>query len=285
MRPTNIRKSIFTTLSLLLTVLLLASSVEAGGKKDKKKKKDKPKAEAAATAPEAQPTSVLTPPNATAREADRHLNAYDTAAARAALEAADTASTDAWIATARGRVLEQKGDYAAAATELRRAADLDPRNPAPTLFLGDTQAYAGNRSQADDAYAQAEARARGLLEAKADDPEALYYLGVAQQRQKRFADAAQTLTRARDLRPDDSAILYQLGATRFYQEQFQNAFDLLSAAIEKNPFIAYAYYYRGLAASQLKRKDILYNDLERFVKMAPNAPEASTAKQILASYG
>ena len=232
-----------------------------------------------------QTASGLAAPSAAAREADRHLNAYDTAAADAALEKTSDETTDAWIATARGRVLEQKKDYDAAAAELRRAADLDPRNPAPVLFLGDTRTYSGDKGSASDAYAQAEARARALLEADPKDPEGLYFLGVAQQRQRRFEDAAKALEEARSARPDDSGILYQLGATRFYQEQFQAAFDLLSEALEKNSGLAYAYYYRGLAAAKLQRKDLLFNDLDKFVKMAPNAPEAATAKQILASYG
>lgn len=284
MKPTIARNTVLLALCLVLTALLLASDVEAG----KKKKKKKSKKPAPVTAPQQEATSGLPAPSAAAREADRHLVAYDTVSAGAALDAPGAGEngdeSDAWIATARGRVLEQNLDYEAAATELRRAADLDPRNPAPTLFLGDTYAYAGERRSADDAWAQAEVRARELLTGNSDDPKALYYLGVAQQRRKRFADAAGTLEKARSLRPGDSAILYQLGATRFYQEQFQAAFDLLSAALDKNSGIAYAYYYRGLAAGKLDRKDILFNDLDRFVKMAPDAPEASTAKQILASF-
>jgi tetratricopeptide (TPR) repeat protein len=280
MKPSFKRNPVFCASLLLLGVILLAANAEAGDKKKKKKKN--PPAPTPVTATEEAPANVLAPPTGAAREADRHLIAYDTVAAREVLESA--ATNDAWTATARGRLLEQTGDYEGATTELRRAADLDLRNPAPTLFLGDTYAYANKRSNADDAWAQAETRARGLLAAAPEDPEALYYLGVAQQRQKRFADAAVTLEKARSIRPDDSAILYQLGATRFYQEQFQTAFDLLSAALEKNSGIAYAYYYRGLAASKIDRKDVLFNDLDRFVKMAPKAPEAATANQILASF-
>lgn len=284
MRSVTERTPLLYAFALLLTLLLVVSDAEAGDKK-KKKKKDKPSDPAPVTATEQAPESGLVAPSAAAREADRHLIAYDTKAASAALGSAKESAADAWVATARGRVLEQKGEYEAAAKELLAAAELDTRNPAPTLFLGDTYSYWGKRSSADEAYAKAESRARSLLEADADNAEALYYLGVAQQRQKRFADAASNLAKARDMRPDDSAILYQLGATRFYQEQFQAAFDLLSEALDKNSGIAYAYYYRGLAASKINRKDILFNDLDRFVKMAPDAPEAATAKQILASFG
>ncbi len=163
----NARKTLSLLLTLVLTVLVLASDAEAGRKKKKKKKKKSAPVAATQESP-----SGLSAPSAAVLEADRHLNAYDTEAARRALDAAAD-DDDAWSATARGRVLEQKRDYAGAATELRRAADLDSRNPAPVLFLGDAYAYANKRGSADDAYAQAEARAKGLLTDRAGDVDAL----------------------------------------------------------------------------------------------------------------
>jgi tetratricopeptide (TPR) repeat protein len=177
-----------------------------------------------------------------------------------------------------------KKDYEAAATELRQAADTDSKNPAPVLFLGDAFSYAEKRGQASDAWAQAETRARALLSVKADDADALYLLGTAQQRQKRFGEALKTLGQAKTLRPDDPMIEFEIGATNVYLQEWQKAFDSLSAAIEKNPDIAYAYYYRGLAAGKVNKKDVLYNDLDRFVKMAPDAPEAANAKQLLGAF-
>ncbi len=279
MKRHSARRTLVLVLGLLLAVLMLASDVEARKKNKKKDKKTKP---APVTATPQESASDLVAPSAAAREADRYLNAFDTEAARRALDAAS--EEDAWTVTARGRILEQKRDYEAAIAELNRAADLDTRNPVPLLFLGDSYSYSNKRSSADAAYSKAEARARDLLEAKANDPDALYFLGVAQQRQRGFEEAAATLERARSLRPGDSTILYQLGVTRFYQDQFQAAFDRLSEALDKNSGIAYAYYYRGLAAAKLERKDLLFNDLDRFVKMAPDAPEAATAKQILDSF-
>ena len=69
------------------------------------------------------------------------------------------------------------------------------------------------------------------------------------------------------------------------QQQWQKAFDELGAALDRNPGVALAYYYRGLAAGKLDRKDVLFNDLDRFVAMAPTAPEADYARQLLSSFG
>lgn len=276
------RKTLRLTLPLALAAALIAADVEAG--KRQKKNKKKPKEAAAATQEQAPQASGLSSPPKAFENARKHLLAYETDAAREALEEGG-AEGDVWVATARAWIFEQENDLAAAAAESRRAAELDPRNPAPVIQLGESLAYAQKEGEAKDAYARAEARAKDLLAARAEDPEALYYLGLAQQRQRRFEESAATLEKARELRPGDALTLFQLGTTRFYQQRWQQAFDTLSEALERNSGIALAYYYRGLAAGKLDQKDVLYNDLDRFVRLAPNAPEAANARQILASFG
>lgn len=234
----------------------------------------------------AQADAGLPAPPAVVKTANRHLLAYDTAAARAALDGA-TAPADAWVETARGWLLTQEAAYDAAETKLRQAADADPRNPAPLLSLGDTLSYADKSAAAGTAFANAEKRAATLVADAPENAEALYYLGVAQQRQKRFDEGATKLTRALELGPDAALaplVHYQLGVTRFYQQRWQEAFDALGTALEKNSGIALAYYYRGLAAGKLNRKDLLIDNLDRFVRMAPNAPEAANAAQVLSAY-
>jgi hypothetical protein len=56
---------------------------------------------------------------------------------------------------------------------------------------------------------------------------------------------------------------------------------MLTEAIGLNAGMAYAYYYRGLSAGEIGRKDLMVNDLDRFLAMAPNAPEAPQVKRIL----
>ena len=42
-----------------------------------------------------------------------------------------------------------------------------------------------------------------------------------------------------------------------------------------------AYYYRGLAEVQLEKSADAKADLSKFLELAPNAPEAATAKGLL----
>ena len=60
----------------------------------------------------------------------------------------------------------------------------------------------------------------------------------------------------------------------------QAAFDQLSRAIDSYSGYAYAYYYRALAAIKIDRKDIAIEDLEWFLRLAPDAPEAPKAKRL-----
>ena len=266
------RKRLITALSLLLCLLLLVPMAAAGKKKKKKKKKDP----APTTQVEQTPTKAG--PSKAVQKAFDHLRAYDTAAARESLESAT--DDDVYAMTARALVLEQAKDYSGATAKLREAADRFTAEPAPVFYLGETHIHARNMGAANDAFAQAEARARAMIETRPDDPEALYYLGAAQQRQRQFDDAVVTLEKARKADPSNAMVVYQLGATRAFQEKWKDAHDLLNETLKMDSGIAYAYYYRGLAAGKMGRKDLLINDLDRFLAMAPDAPESENAKKI-----
>src|SRR5262249_33718188 len=108
---------------------------------------------------------------------------------------------------------------------------------------------------------------------------AAYYLGVAQQRLKQYDDAVGTLAGAQA--PQPALIPYQIGVTRSFQGNWAAAADQLSQAIAMDSGLAMAYFYRGLAQDKLGRKDLLVNDMSRFVALAPNAPEADSAQAVL----
>jgi len=248
---------------MLLAVALLAVPAEAG-KKRKKKKQKPPEASSAVEALEA---------------VERSLWAYDTQGAHEALEPLLAEATPE-VLTAHARVLEQQRSYGDATADLRKAAEKSPADPAPLVFLGETFLHADDEDAATQAFAEAEARAKARLADSPSDTRALYYLGVAQQRQKKFSAAVETLAKARAKEPDNALIVYQLGTTHAFQRDWTKAVDLLTESISMDSGIAYAYYYRGLAAGQAGRKDLLINDLDRFLFMAPEAPEADRARKV-----
>ena len=111
--------------------------------------------------------------------------------------------------------------------------------------------------------------------------EASYYLGVAQQQLKQDDEAITTLQGARA--PQPALIPYQIGVTRYFQGGWGAAVEQLNNAANMDSGLAYAYYYRALAQDKKGRKDLLVNDMGRFLALAPNAPEAAQAKAILNS--
>jgi len=66
---------------------------------------------------------------------------------------------------------------------------------------------------------------------------------------------------------------YQLGLVKARREDWAGALEAFERAILLNPPFAYAYYYAGMAASRLQRPDQVAIRLERFLQLAPNAPE------------
>ena len=216
------------------------------------------------------------------RAVHAELLAYDTADARSKLSAILDESNPAHLVLL-GRILEQEKSYGPATDKLRRASELAPSDATPQVYLGETYLHWDKSDDARRAFERARDLAQKQVEGNGDDARAHLLLGVVRQRLKSFDDALRSLERARALAGDQAEILYQIGATRAFQERWQEAVDAFNNSLAKNDAVAYAYYYRGLAHSKMGRKDLMIEDLNRFLTLAPNAPEAEAAKRIIAS--
>jgi tetratricopeptide (TPR) repeat protein len=234
----------------------------------------------AAQQAEAVPTSdaVIT----AVRKADRELRAYRTKEARAALEqVAATAAGNASYALALGRVLDQEKKYGEAVTEISKAAQAAPADPAPQFYLGEVLQRMRRTGEASAAFSKAARLARTELGSGGDNAAALYYLGASQRWLKQYDDAAANLVKAHEANPSDPQPLFELGLTRALQQRWADAVAQLTSAVKLDSGLAYAYYYRALAQDKLGHKDQLVLDMERFLKLAPQAPEAQTAAAIV----
>jgi tetratricopeptide (TPR) repeat protein len=257
-----------------LALLLLVPAADAQNKKKNKGGKPAPQQTPPPGGDSGAPPAAGPPPAEVGR-AERSLIEYKTGEARSALNpVADQADRNAAVAAALGRVLDQEKKYGEAADRLRKATELAPSDPAAFVYLGETYLHS-HSGDADGAFRKAADLAKG------GGPDADYFLGVAQQRLRQYDQAVEALQRARGKDPGNALIPYQIGVTRVFQEKWPDALDQLNKALEMDSGIAYAYYYRGLAAEKLGRKDLLVNDMERFLALAPNAPEAERAKAVL----
>lgn len=257
----------------LFGLLLLVPFAEAQKKKKKPPQPQNPPSQQDQGAPP--PSNEPAPPEVAT--VDRKLWEHKTGEARAALDpVAGRAESNAGVAAALGRVLDQEKKYGEAISRLRKATELAPSDPAPHVYLGEVLLHDRKSGEADAAFRKAAELAQAQGGQSGD-----YYLGVARQRLRQYDEAVASLEKARGADPGNALIPYQIGVTRAFQEQWQPALDHLNKAVEMDSGLAYAYYYRGLAAEKLGRKDLLINDMERFVALAPNAPEAERAKAIL----
>lgn len=259
-------------LLLLFLTLTLTVSVAADAQGQKKKKKKK----AAPPQHSAQELNQLS-------QVDSLLHAYRTPAARQALGDLKEARWSASVMITLGRILEQEKQYEAAEARLKKASELAPKNPVPWAWLGWTYQHQKQEAKAKQAYQKAESLAQGVVRANAKNPNGHLYLGIAQAYLGKYGLAAQSLNKARELAPGSATAVYHLGVTRALQEQWKPAVDLLTKALEMDDDMAYAYYYRGQAASKINNKGMLIADFEKFIQLAPNAPEAPIAQRTLAA--
>ncbi|MFL6198060.1 MAG: tetratricopeptide repeat protein [Thermoanaerobaculia bacterium] len=259
-------------LTALLCLLLLSplAPLEANTAQKKKGKKKGGQEQPTPQQEQQQPPSAApAAPPAEVNTVDRRLWEYRTSEARSAINPiAGQADGNAAVAIALGRVLEQEKNYGESEARLRKATELAPSDPAAWVWLGETYLRERNNGAADSAFRKAAEVAGG------ND----YYLGVARQRLRQYDEAVAAFERAQGF---GALVPYQIGVTRLFQEQWQPALDQLTRAIDSDSGLAYAYYYRGLAAEKLNRNDLLVNDMERFLKLAPDSPEAERARMIL----
>ncbi len=212
-----------------------------------------------------------------------HLRGWRTKSAREVLEAekesgaADTPQLKmawAWLKAEEGELEE-------AVEELSSVASTAKGDPAPEFLRGEVLLMQDRMDAASKAWAAARERAKAVLEADEADPRALYYLGASLVRLRKFADARKVLQEALESDWNDAAVRYQLGLSYVFERNWSDGIEQLTDAIDADPKLAHAYYYRGLAWHQQGRVDKALNDLDLFVQMAPDAPEADSARTIL----
>jgi tetratricopeptide (TPR) repeat protein len=79
----------------------------------------------------------------------------------------------------------------------------------------------------------------------------------------------------------DPTTMLNIGIGLLNQKKPEEALTWFDKTVTRFPQSADGYYYRGITELQLEKPDAAKADLAKFVEMAPNAPEAATAKAIL----
>lgn len=174
-----------------------------------------------------------------------------------------------WRAALSGLAL--LGVFSACASAAR-ATTAGGAGPAPTLEQAIALYQQGK-------YADAERILRGL-----QGPDASAYLSVSLARQQRFAEAEAPASSALAANPTHSVAVEGLGQALVGQKKYDDAIARLSAVLAAKSDLAYAYYWRGMAYYNKKQPDKMIGDFESFLRLAPQAPEAATVRQLLSTF-
>ncbi len=87
--------------------------------------------------------------------------------------------------------------------------------------------------------------------------------------------------KAVELAPDSFFAQYQLGLAYAEAKDFRNASAALEKATTMDPAFAYAHYYAGMEYYKAKRVDKMAAFFERFLKLAPKAPERPAIESLM----
>lgn len=128
-------------------------------------------------------------------------------------------------------------------------------------------------------YAEAEQKLKGVAGAEG---RAFYAGAVA--RQGRGAEALPAAEEALGVNPTHEVAVFALGKGLVEQQKWDDVIARMSAVIEKNPRVAYAYYWRAYGYQNTNQGARMLDDFQTFLGLAPNAPEATTVKQLLATF-
>jgi len=164
---------------------------------------------------------------------------------------------------------------------LKKQSEKDAVDPVAEFYRGKVLSWLGQKDEAKVAWRNAKDRAAAAVKADSKNATARFYLGASLVRLKNPADARKALKKAARIGFYKPMVDFQIGLSYLLDENWKAAKNSFDDVHELDPRYAHLYFYRGLASDKLGRKDLLLDDLDQFVKLAPNSPEADTARTIL----
>jgi len=151
------------------------------------------------------------------------------------------------------------------------AATSDPA----VLFLGALSAQKLNAPDRVNAFLDQ------LIQRPPDD--AWHFVGLSA-KQLLASDHEAALASARNAtmtNPNLPEASYMLGLVLIQRQEWVEAAAAFDHASMLNPSFAHAFYYAGLAHNRANRPDLMAARFERFLKLAPDAPERTEVQQVM----
>ncbi len=111
----------------------------------------------------------------------------------------------------------------------------------------------------------------------------LFKDGYAQQNKGNYTKALQIWNQVIQKNPDEPAAYVNRGITRYLMRDLKGAAGDLSEAIQRKDNYANAYFNRAVVLSDLKEYDAAVVDYQKYLELAPNAPDSVQARNMLES--
>lgn len=149
--------------------------------------------------------------------------------------------------------------------------------------IGDAYLKKNDAAAAEKAYLSA-IEVNG---APKDTADAYGALATLYNQQRKLADAARMSQKETELRAasggGDATSIYNAGAILWNQGKLEEAKAQFAKAIELNPKMADAHYYLGMCLVAESKTAEAKASMEEYLRLAPNGPNAATAKAVLES--
>ena len=152
-------------------------------------------------------------------------------------------------------------------------------------FYGELLNQQKKRPEAKAAWQAAAKSAAAAVKADPTDATAQFYLGAALVRAKRFEEARKALHLAVRGGFNEPMVNHQIGLSYLFADKWKESKEAFDLGLTVDPRYAPMYFYRAMAWDKLGRKADMLIDLDRYVKLAPNGPDAGFAKAVLKSSG
>jgi tetratricopeptide (TPR) repeat protein len=141
--------------------------------------------------------------------------------------------------------------------------------------------YIARTYYAEHQIAPAIAHLRNALAKEPDNLDVKLLLATLLAEKGDAGESRQLIASIDESKITDPMMLLNVGIGLLNVKNTDEAFTWFDKVVVRFPSNADGYYYRGLTELQQGKTDAAKADLTKFVEMAPNAPEAATAKGIL----
>lgn len=182
-----------------------------------------------------------------------------------------------------GIALYNAGKYAEAESRLRDALKVEPKNTAVRYYLGLSLMYQGSFTESLKELKTAKSEQEKASQKSRPAVPNVYQIDLALAQAHlsldQFEEAWPKLESARNEDPGSSDVFLYRGIYYYKQKDYSKAIESLEKAISLDSKKAYAYYYLGMAYTEIEDVQRMLEAFKIFLELAPDAPEAPDVKK------